>query len=67
MSGAIIVEENMKVRRSNSAEARKKPERLSDKAIELGPVQVEMLKVLLRDVAYTGQVSHVPSQPLRMK
>jgi len=57
----------MRVRRASSAELRKKPERLAEKGVELGPVQVEMLKVLLRDVAYAGRVTTDSSQLLRAK
>jgi len=46
----------MRGRRIGSAESRKNPERLVEKGLELGPVEVEMLKVLLRDVAHTGSV-----------
>jgi len=43
---------------------RKKPERLAEKTIELDPVQVEVLKVLLRDVAHTGRVRFITSPSL---
>jgi|GEM_PF-4909875 len=46
----------MRGRRIGGAELRKNPERLAEKGIELGPVEVEMVKVLLRDVALTGRV-----------
>ncbi|HUJ70312.1 MAG TPA: hypothetical protein VLW86_12365 [Syntrophorhabdales bacterium] len=46
----------MRIRRVGSAELLRKPERLAEKGIELGPVEVEMLKVLLRDVAHTGRI-----------
>jgi len=46
----------MRIRRVGSAELPRKPERLAEKGIELGPVEVEMLKVLLRDVAHTGRI-----------
>ena len=35
---------------------RRKPEWLAEKTIELGPIQVEMLKVLLRDIAHKGRI-----------
>lgn len=57
----------MRGRRTISAELRRKPERLAGKGIELGPVEVEMLKVLLRDVAYSGRVRWDTSRLLRNK
>lgn len=44
----------MRGRRSGSIAFWRKRERLAQAGIELGPVEVEMLKVLLRTVAQTG-------------
>ena len=44
---------------------RKKPDRLAEMTIELGPVEVEMLKVLLRDIAQGGRVGWATDQPPR--
>ena len=57
----------MRGRRIHSAESRKNPERLAETGIELGPVEVEMLKVILRDVAHTGRVRWDTSRLLPKK
>jgi len=57
----------MRGRRIGRAELRENPERMAEKDIELGPVEVEMLKVLLRDVAHTGRVRWETSRLLPKK
>ena len=42
---------------------RRKPDRLAARTIELGPVEVEMLKVLLRDIAQRGRVGLSTGEP----
>jgi len=57
----------MRGRRIGRAELRENRERMTEKDIELGPVEVEMLKVLLRDVAHTGRVRWEMSRLLPKK